>query len=294
MFNMEEMPEELRKYGDLSVFCDLYRITDPETCKIYNYAEGKLLPQKEFCYNVWERKKACSNCSSRRAVMENRTIVKLECFVNRAMLVYSVPVSINNKKYSLELIKNVTDSFVIKFPLHNENEILAGLINSVNSIITHDPFTGLHNKYYTYKELHRLIDSAAENNYTFSAAFIDIDKFKIINDTYGHVKGDEVIKEIAEYIKKITDEGKVFGARMGGDEFMIIFSKMTFEKSEKLCGELMNKVSEHEFCARDGQKFHVQISYGLHEFDKNLSKDEFINHIDEKMYNMKRSKLNIR
>ena len=61
----------------------------------------------------------------------------------------------------------------------------------------------------------------------FTLAIVDIDNFKYVNDTYGHITGDKVLIEVAERIKKVI-EGKGFVGRFGGDEFLIVFPKITY------------------------------------------------------------------
>lgn len=113
--------------------------------------------------------------------------------------------------------------------------------------------------------------------------FIDLNKFKDINDTYGHDVGDEILKKFATIVKSYLKPSDVF-IRMGGDEFLIIFRDL---KDKEKVNDLMKQINE-EF--KNSHKVSPTISWGISEFDNNVTVDETIRTADDLMYEMKRKK----
>jgi len=105
---------------------------------------------------------------------------------------------------------------------------LAGMFREINEseerlrlMVHYDTLTGLGNRYSFGLYLPSLIQEAKENNARIACLFIDLDRFKSINDTYGHEAGDTVLKEVGERLKQhISDQTKAF--RLSGDEFVIV------------------------------------------------------------------------
>jgi diguanylate cyclase (GGDEF)-like protein/PAS domain S-box-containing protein len=93
---------------------------------------------------------------------------------------------------------------------------------------------------------------------------IDVDRFKLINDTCGHEAGDELLKQLAILVKAKLALAQLTG-RLGGDEFVVLFQKRTATEVREICGELAQTVRNFLFTWRD-QSFDVGISIGLAEF----------------------------
>ncbi|NPA54983.1 MAG: diguanylate cyclase [Epsilonproteobacteria bacterium] len=116
-----------------------------------------------------------------------------------------------------------------------------------------------------------------------SIVFFDIDHFKQINDTYGHDKGDLVLKKLADVIKHHIRENDIFG-RWGGEEFIIILPDQDLTKGLKVAEKLRKVVEETDF---DGLK--VTISLGISQFERGERIDDVIKRADEAMYQAKTS-----
>jgi diguanylate cyclase (GGDEF)-like protein len=145
-----------------------------------------------------------------------------------------------------------------------------------------DKLTTLYNRYYLEEQITHHID--LYNRYTrkFSIIFLDIDFFKKINDTYGHEKGDDVLSEIANIIKKeIRDVDLPF--RYGGEEFIILLPEIDLQRAIKIAERIRKSIENHKFQV-DRQ---ITISAGVAEYQKGESVREFISRADNYLYKAK-------
>ena len=130
-------------------------------------------------------------------------------------------------------------------------------------------------------------DKFRENGYL---AFIDIDKFKLINDNYGHLLGDLVLKYLVKFLKKELDYEDVNVVRYAGDEFMIIFPKILASKMN-IQGVMLNvqeKLSKQILKSGKVSELKFSFSFGLVEFKKADELGYIIEKADEGMYKNKK------
>lgn len=149
-----------------------------------------------------------------------------------------------------------------------------------------DRLTLVPNRYALYNYLDSLED---KENYVL--AMIDIDDFKKINDCYGHICGDYMLKEIALILSE--NDTHDFVSRYGGEEFIVI-SKIEIDLNKTLdkIDDIRKTVSNYKFIYEDNV-IHSTITIGVSRFDDEISIDEWINKSDEKLYQGKRSGKNI-
>lgn len=143
---------------------------------------------------------------------------------------------------------DVTNQFVRINQLRNSVQKLYSLnkdLKEKEKIINHlaycDGLTGLPNRELFYKIADQFFKRAITNNNLLGFMFIDIDKFKLINDTYGHKKGDDIIVNVARILKTTAGSGNVV-ARFGGDEFLILLPSI---KSYIDCTDMALKMNEN-------------------------------------------------
>lgn len=119
--------------------------------------------------------------------------------------------------------------------------------------------------------------------------FLDLDQFKKINDTFGHKKGDEVLKDFAAFLKSSCRNSDVV-ARVGGDEFIMMLNNISIDKAKDLMLELNELVMAYNESQTDD--IELLFSYGLEKIDTeiHLSIDDIIKRADEKMYLNKKQK----
>lgn len=125
-----------------------------------------------------------------------------------------------------------------------------------------DPLTGLFNRYYLYEFLPQEIKKSQFSDYSLGVFIIDIDNFKELNDTCGHLSGDEILKQFSEALKKtrrLTD----MVIRYAGDEFMVLLPGVDKETGLSLGKRLVEQIAQTSFRAKDGQEIRLTISMGF-------------------------------
>jgi diguanylate cyclase (GGDEF)-like protein len=117
-----------------------------------------------------------------------------------------------------------------------------------------------------------------------------IDKFKWVNDTYGHLVGDVVIKKLVDIIHKRIENHNTWAARYGGDEFLITFYNDNYNEVKNICDDIIQDIHDIEF-NRDGQSFHVSVSIGIYQYNpEEDSYTSLLEKVDAKMYEEKKKK----
>jgi diguanylate cyclase (GGDEF)-like protein len=127
---------------------------------------------------------------------------------------------------------------------------------------THDRLTGVANRETLLTTLHAEIERATRHYQPLSVAFIDIDRFKPINDTHGHKAGDSVLRQVASLISRSVRASDAFG-RYGGEEFMLILPETTAEDAVGIAEELRNLVMSEPLVIPGGQEVRATISIGV-------------------------------
>lgn len=144
-----------------------------------------------------------------------------------------------------------------------------------------DTMTGIYNRRAGYDKLQELYQSNFKQNNKITICFIDINGLKEVNDLLGHEAGDELIISVINGIKKHTREND-FVVRLGGDEFLIVFSGLETETAEMIWTRI---VSEYEnINSNENRKYLVSVSHGIETINPNETIDSAINLADEKMY----------
>lgn len=125
----------------------------------------------------------------------------------------------------------------------------------------HDYLTGLYNRRAFEDRLQTVLDNAVHENSTHALCYLDLDKFKIINDTCGHEAGDELIRQIARLFRSKIRKND-FLSRLGGDEFAVLLEYCEFHEAQRIAGDLLDSVRQFEFHCRD-KVFRLGVSIGL-------------------------------
>ena len=126
---------------------------------------------------------------------------------------------------------------------------------------THDPLTGLVNRAEFEERLEKALLSAKDFENTHALLFLDLDQFKIVNDTAGHVAGDELLKQISSLLAGQLRGRDTLG-RLGGDEFSVLLENCPLSKASKVADILINVIREYRF-VWDQKTYQVGVSIGI-------------------------------
>lgn len=158
----------------------------------------------------------------------------------------------------------------------------------ISSRAMKDGLTGVYNRAYINNRLKKEIQKHSLKNEKFTLAILDVDYFKKFNDTYGHLFGDEVLKQISALFKQNIREGIDFVGRYGGEEFILFFdradnSKM-YNKLENL-REILSKMPINLKIEGEERSVNVTASFGIAEYPSNGSSvQELIESADKALY----------
>lgn len=168
------------------------------------------------------------------------------------------------------------------------DSLLFGYIAMQEQHIFVDPLTKVNNRRRMVQNLETLIGHARDNNEPFGLLIIDVDKFKGINDTYGHVEGDNALVHIARAITSVARQG-VNVYRYGGDEFVVTSEESSDEALAALARQIQAAVaSEGE---RMGVPYRLGVSVGYTRFELSDAKpDDIVGRADSQLYEAKRGR----
>lgn len=162
------------------------------------------------------------------------------------------------------------------------------LMSNLQHIAEHDALTGLYNRQYYSDNLEKLIEiSHATNTYDIVCMFLDLDNFKYINDTLGHMAGDRLLKEITDLLRSRMRKSDML-ARIGGDEFSLIFQGINLEQAVVLANEYRECIDSYKF-NEEGKMFNVGCSIGLAAMTVDIeNKDDLLTRADIACHEAKR------
>ncbi len=175
---------------------------------------------------------------------------------------------------------------VILRELEATNKKLQEQIDVTAFAATHDSLTGLPNRFLFMDRLVQAIDRSKRNKSRFAILFIDLDKFKHINDTLGHALGDDVLQNIASRLRDVLRDSDSV-ARLGGDEFIVLLSDLTSRQNAQQAAQRIVKIFNVPFNLK-GHKLMVTGSVGISIFPDDAEDiDKLINCSDVAMYKAK-------
>jgi len=165
----------------------------------------------------------------------------------------------------------------------------ARAVEKIQELTITDDCTGLYNARHLYKTLESEVYRSARFGYEFSVIFLDLDHFKHVNDTYGHLVGSKLLQEIGFKIKsqlRLID----YAFRYGGDEFVILLPQTDKQSALVVAKRIQDMMRKTVFLAEDGLNLQVRCSMGLATYPEDAkSSHEIIRQADEMMYMVKNS-----
>jgi diguanylate cyclase (GGDEF)-like protein/PAS domain S-box-containing protein len=143
---------------------------------------------------------------------------------------------------------------------HDVGEI-RGLTRKMSYQATHDPLTGLINRQEFERRLDEAMDSAHSEEAVHMLFYMDLDRFKAVNDSCGHLAGDNMLREVASLIKEQVRDSDFVG-RLGGDEFGALLIGCPIDKARQIAADISNAVAGYRFVWKD-KIFNIGVSIGL-------------------------------
>ncbi|WP_202078355.1 GGDEF domain-containing protein [Caldalkalibacillus salinus] len=193
-----------------------------------------------------------------------------------SILFFGGVIALNIMIRGVELLRHLEDS------IKSSEELMISKV-VIEKVSKTDALTEVNNHRAFQEYTDYLLRHAHES--TLHLAVLDLDNFKKINDTYGHQKGDIVLKQTAKRLKRHVSHDD-FVARYGGEEFVIVF----IDKQSEEVYEALEKIrQEIESMSLDNVAEQITISIGLHTYEQNMSKDEWFSGADSALYEAKQS-----
>ncbi|MCD6218568.1 diguanylate cyclase [bacterium] len=164
------------------------------------------------------------------------------------------------------------------------------LYQEIHRLSTVDELTGLPNRRAFYEDFQNELVRCKRFNDTLSLAMLDIDHFKRVNDTYGHLQGDVVLKNVATVFSSSIRNKVDIIARYGGEEFVILLPRTSLKSARAVIGRLHKTIENHPIdMLESDEKMHITVSVGLVCLEKgaDYSLDNIINAADKALYEAK-------
>ena len=178
----------------------------------------------------------------------------------------------------LKLLKTIADFAAIAIEK-------AYYVKALKRVASIDSLTGLYNRRSFQRFLDREIERVKRTDEVFTVMMLDLDRFKEINDTYGHLAGDRVLVETAEVLQANLRKADLI-CRYGGDEFIVIMPDIGLAEAEHAKDRIVSSLAERN----RGATFGIEVSIGLHQADANET-DQILQFVDQNLYDNKEKSL---
>lgn len=237
-------------------------------------AEG--LPRACQCYEFWKKDKPCENCISRDVLDSQGEESKIEFIDDQMYQVFSRYVEIDGEPYVMEMIKELDERTLLDSEGY---EKLLSHLTVYNEKLYKDALTGAYNRRF-YE------DEVKDMNGPAGVAVIDLDDFKIYNDTYGHHAGDLVLETAADIIRRYVRKSDML-IRYGGDEFLLILPDIQSDIFAAKLKMIQERIYEATIAGYN--RLQMSVSIGGVMFNSGDIK-EAVSRADKLMYRAKKRK----
>ena len=167
-------------------------------------------------------------------------------------------------------------------------EVLRKSEEKFRNLSIQDDLTGLYNTRYLYKALGELIEFSQKNNQIFSLIFMDLDNFKHVVDTYGHLNASQAIQEVGATIRSVLSE-PAYGVAYAGDEFIVVLPGFSKTQALKMAETIRSQMRQTIYLANQEYKVSLRASFGIATFpDDATDKTALLALADRAMFKMKK------
>ena len=225
------------------------------------------------CYEFWKKNRFCENCISMKTFKDKKQRSKLEFLDSSIYQVISHYVEVDGEPCVIELISQLDEDALVD---NDGRMLLLKKLAGYNKELYTDALTGTYNRRYYEDRLKKTKETAG-------VAMIDLDDFKMYNDTYGHRAGDKVLDAVVKVIRKCTRKSDIL-VRYGGDEFLLILQDIgeaDFVQKLRMIQEEIHQTRIQEY-----EKIRLSVSIGGVRM-KEETLEEAVNRADHFMYQAK-------
>ena len=185
---------------------------------------------------------------------------------------------------SISALRDEADEIVNYVGVYADVSGIRDAEEKLDFVAHHDPLTRLPNRRMLTAQVDHLLGAAKREHGTFAVLQLDLDRFKDINESYGHALGDELLVQVAGILKDCVRQYDTV-ARPGGDEFLIVLDKIAHaEDAARVANEIIERLG-HEWALSNGARVRTGVSIGISLFPQHgCSTDELLQHADAAMY----------
>lgn len=246
-YTMKQVEEKMDDYGQIF---DIVRLIDEERIsRMENNSDNQDPIDPCQCYSFWRKNKQCTNCITAKTIKDKRQRVKIEFSGTDSYQVISRYYNIDGKNYVMELVNCMDGSALGDEDVRKK---LESKIVSYKEKLYSDALTGVYNRRF-YEE------NVKNSKINAGVAMLDVDDFKLYNDSLGHIAGDMALCACADTIKScIRKSDQVI--RYGGDEFLIIIYDVTKDEFRKKLMDIQDAVNKTVI--PEYSKMQLQVSIG--------------------------------
>ncbi len=163
----------------------------------------------------------------------------------------------------------------------------ASLYHQMSNLAITDDLTKLFNLRYLYRVLDTEVKRCRRYHSSFAIIFLDLDSFKLVNDTHGHLIGSKTLVEVARMLISSVRDVDII-ARYGGDEFVIVLPHTTVEMAYRIAARLQHDIKNHSFLTEDGLSLRITASFGVAGYPDHAGDEtELLRIADQAMYSAK-------
>jgi two-component system, cell cycle response regulator len=282
----------LKNFLDFKYFAVLLLQEDEVSIQVFPRFEGKKELLESIASMLFEKLPHSEKDQNRKVILQNN-VKETDFVVDMGGESTIFELSTTNKVYGYAgLFRDV--------PFEAQEALIFGrfcshialtlekirLFNEIKMLSIHDGMTGVFNHAHAIEEVNLEIERAKRYNVDFSIILLDVDKFKGVNDSYGHLAGNFVLKRIARLIEKNLRTIDIIG-RYGGDEFVVILPQIDLDNT-LIAGERLRQAVESETFIYNDNLIRLTISLGIATYQAGKSTQALIKTADDNLYRAKK------
>lgn len=247
IYTREQIEAKMEDYRQIF---DVVRLIDKETIERMNEdGEHRDVIAPCPCYSFWNKTKQCTNCITSLTMEDRRQRVKIEFVEDEAYQVISHYVQVDGKGYVMEMVNHLENSGMSDEDVRRK---LEHKIMSYKEKLYIDVLTGAHNR--------RFYEEKLKSTKCYGGvAMLDVDDFKLYNDSLGHAAGDEALVTVVNAVKECIRKTDLI-IRFGGDEFLIVVHDVTEDEFKAKLNQIHDAI--HKTIIPKYSKMQIEVSIG--------------------------------